>query len=98
MMRRINKLHTAHPFYGAWQMAGALRLEVERAGRNRVRRLMQLMGISAVAPKTITSVKSPPHKVSPCLLKDMEVTDPDQAWCADITYIPMQRASCTWWP
>ena len=60
-------------------------------GRNRVRRLMRPMGISAVAPKPRTSVKAPSRKIFPHLLKDVAVTEPDQAWCADIACIPLRR-------
>ena len=91
LMRRIDEPHTAHPFHGARQIMAALRLEGERTGRNRIRRLMRIMGISAVAPKPQTSIKAPSHKVFPYLLKDVAVTEPNQAWCADITCIPMQR-------
>ena len=88
LMRRIDEPHTAHPFHGARQIMAALRLDGERTGRNRVRRLMRIMGVSAVAPKPQTSVKAPSPRVFPYLLKDVAVTEPDQAWCADITCIP----------
>ena len=41
-------------------MASALRLEGLGTGRDRVRRLMRLMGISAVVPRP-TSVKASSH-------------------------------------
>ena len=91
LMRRIDELHTAHPFYGARQITASLRLAGERTGRNRVRRLMRIMGVSAVAPKPRTSAGAPHPRVFPYLLRDVAVTEPDQAWCADITYIPMRR-------
>ena len=91
LMRRIDELHTAHPFHGARQIMAALRLENKRTGRNRVRRLMRIMRLSAVAPKPQTSVKAPSHKVFPYLLGDGAVTEPDQAWCADITCIPVRK-------
>ena len=55
-----------------------------------MRRLMRLMGISSVSPKPRTSVKAPGGKVFPHLLRDAPVVRADQAWCADITYIPMR--------
>ena len=36
-MRRMDELHTAHPFYGARQLVAALRLQGVLTGRNRVR-------------------------------------------------------------
>jgi putative transposase len=36
-------------------------------------------------------VPHPGHQVWPYLLRDLVVERPNQAWCADITYIPMRR-------
>jgi putative transposase len=29
------------------------------------------------------------HKVYPYLLRGLAITEPNQVWCADITYLPM---------
>ncbi len=54
LMRRIDELFLKYPFYGSRQMARQLRREGGRVGRNRVRRLMRLMGLAAIyqAPRT----------------------------------------------
>ncbi len=98
MIRRLNELRTAYPFYGAHQLVAALRLQGVFTGRNRVRRLMREMGLSAVVPKSSTSLKAPSHKVFPYLLRGMGITETNQVWCLDITHIPMRGASCTWRP
>lgn len=90
LMRRMDELHLSRPMYGARQMVFALRREGIRAGRNRVRRLMRIMGLVAVAPKPSTSVKAPSHKVFPYFLRGLRIDRADQVWCADITYIPVQ--------
>jgi putative transposase len=41
------------------------------------------------APRT--STPHPAHRVYPYLLRDVRVERADQVWCADITYIPVQR-------
>lgn len=41
----------------------------------------------AIYPKPRLSVAGPDHKVYPYLLKGVTITESDQAWCADITYI-----------
>jgi len=46
-----------------------------------------LMGLESVAPKPNTSRQRKGHKVYPYLLKKMSITEPDQVWCSDITYI-----------
>ena len=46
LMRRIDELFLAHPFYRSRQMVRHLRREGIRVGRHRVRRLMRLMGIA----------------------------------------------------
>ena len=45
------------------------------------------MGLESVAPKPNTSRQLKGHKVYPYLLKKMSITEPDQVWCTDITYI-----------
>jgi putative transposase len=49
------------------------------------------MGLEAIYPKPRTSRKHPGHTVYPYLLRDLAVVRPNQAWAADITYIPMNR-------
>ena len=58
-------------------------------GRKRVRRLMRVIGLRAVAPQPNTSRRAPGHKVYPYLLGDLDVERPNQVWCADLTFIPM---------
>ncbi len=60
-------------------------------GRHRVRRLMRLMGLEAIYCKPRTSDPTPAHRVYPYLLKGLAIERPGQVWCADITYIAVQR-------
>ena len=57
----------------------------------RVERLMHKMGLRSVAPGPHTSKPAPEHVKYPYLLRDVQVTKPNQAWCSDITYIPMKH-------
>ena len=91
LMRLIDEQFLKTPFYGSRQMARYLSREGYCVGRHRVRRLMRLMGIEAIYQKPRTSLSHPAHKKYPYLLKDMEITRPNQVWCADITYIPIKR-------
>ena len=91
LMRHIDELFLKHPFYGSRQMARQLRREGIEVGRHRVRRLMRLMGLDAIYQAPRTSAPHPAHRVYPYLLKGMAIDRPNQVWCADITYIPVQR-------
>jgi len=91
LMRRIDAVFVARPFYGSRRIAATLRAEGEAANRKRVQRLMRAMGIAALGPKPRTSKPGPGHKIFPYLLRDVAVERANQAWCADITYIPMRR-------
>jgi len=91
LMRRIDELFLKYPFYGSRQMARQLRREGVRAGRHRVRRLMRLMGLAAIYQAPRTSAPHPAHRIYPYLLKRLAIDRPNQVWCADITYIPVQR-------
>ena len=90
LMRKIDELFLAYPFYGSRQMVRHLRREGTRVGRHRVRRLMRLMGIEAIYQAPRTSKPHPEHKVYPYLLRDLTIERPNHVWCADITYIPVR--------
>ena len=91
LMRRIDELYLKYPFYGSRQMARHLGREGFEVGRHRVRRLMRLMGLEAIYRKPRTSDPNPEHRVYPYLLKGLAITRANHVWCADITYIPVQR-------
>ena len=91
VMAAMDALQTEFPFLGARKLVLELRELGHRVSRKRVRRLMQLMGISALVPQPNTSKPSPENKIYPYLLRDLEITQADQVWCADITYIPMAK-------
>jgi putative transposase len=91
LMRRIDELFLKYPFYGSRQMARQLRRDGVCVGRHRVRRLMRLMGLEAIYRAPKTSTPHPAHRIYPYLLKGLAIDRPNQVWCADITYIPVQR-------
>jgi putative transposase len=91
LMRRIDELFMKYPFYGSRQMTRHLRREGESVGRHRVRRLMRLMGLTAIYQAPRTSDPHPEHRIYPYLLRGMEITRPGQVWCSDITYIPVRH-------
>ena len=90
-MRKIDEQFLETPFYGSRQMVRHLRRQGYSIGRKRIRRLMRTMGITAIYQTPRTSKPHPEHKIYPYLLRNVSITRPDHAWCADITYIPMRR-------
>ena len=91
LMRCIDELFMKYPFYGSRQLVRQLRREGIAVGRHRVRRLMRLMGLEAIYQAPRTSDPHPAHRVYPYLLRGMVIDRPNRVWCADITYIPVQR-------
>jgi putative transposase len=91
LMRRIDEIYTKWPFYGSRRLVEELRGEGHVVNRERVTRLMRLMGIEAIYQKPNTSRKHPSHKIYPYLLKNLTIDRSNQVWCADITYIPMAK-------
>ena len=85
----IAEIYMAGPFFRQRQLRNELQKLGHCIGRSRISRLMRIMGIEALCPKPSSSTPSPAHKNYPYLLQNVEVTEIDQVWCPDITYIPM---------
>ena len=60
-------------------------------GRKRVQRLMRIMGLRTIYRGPRTSRPALEHRVYPYLLRNVQITQPNQVWAADITYLPMAR-------
>jgi putative transposase len=90
LMHEIDRVFTKYPFFGSRQIAAYLPQSGFSAGRHRVRRLMNLMGLQAIYKGPNTSKKHPQHRIYPYLLRKLAITRPNQVWCSDITYIPVK--------
>jgi putative transposase len=91
IMRCIDELHLEYPFLGARRLARMLEREGFDVGRRHVGTLMGLMGIEAIYRKKRTSLPQKGHRIYPYLLRDIAIERPNQAWAADITYLPMAK-------
>ena len=91
LMQAMDRQYLETPFYGSRRM----RVWLERQGmvvsRKRVQRLMRTMGLRAIYRGPGTSRPAPEHRVFPYLLRNVQITQPNQVWAADITYLPMAR-------
>lgn len=103
LMRQLDELHLAHPVYGSRRLGALLARAGQVVNRKRVARLLQVMGIQAIYPRTKTSAPGAGHRIYPYLLKGLAINGPDQVWCSDITYVPLQTgfmylvAVMDWW-
>ncbi len=91
IMRLLDEQYLKTPFYGSRRMTAWLAQKGYSVNRKRVQRLMRLMGLEAIYPRPSMSKANPAHKVYPYLLRDVSIVGPNQVWCTDITYIPMEQ-------
>jgi putative transposase len=91
VMRRIDAVHLEMPWFGARGLRRVLRPEFPGVGRRRIGTLMRHMGIAAVSPQPGTSRRHRGHPLFPYLLRHRVITQPNEVWAMDVTYIPMPR-------
>jgi putative transposase len=91
LMRRLDELHLEHPFLGSRKLTRLLKDEGHAIGRRHVVTLMRAMGMEGIYRKPRTSVPDHAHKIYPYLLSHVMIERPNQAWAADITYLPMAK-------
>lgn len=91
LMVEIDKIHLDRPFFGSRKIHVELERRGLRISRGKVRRLMRRMGLEAIYRKPRTSLAKPGHHIYPYLLKNVEIERSNQAWAADITYLPMAQ-------
>ncbi len=90
-MRRVDEPHLKAPPYGSRPMAAAPHREGESVNRERVRRLMRLMGLEGLFPGRRAGVAIPGAKAYPYPLRDRAPTRTDEVWSSDITHVPMRH-------
>jgi len=92
LMEKLDELFTENPTRGTRRLRQALKKRWGLvAGRDKVRRLMRNMGITAIYPKKSLSVANQAHKKYPYLLRGVAITHPNQVWSTDITYIRLHK-------
>lgn len=103
LMRRLDELYTAYPFYGVRKMGAVLRREGQEVNLKRVRRLLRLMGLMSVAPRPSLSQPGAGGQIFPYLLRGLALERAHQVWAIDITYIRLRSgfvylaAVLEWW-
>jgi putative transposase len=97
IMAAIDRIYTDCPFYGSRRIQWALADDYGiRSCREHIQRLMRLMGIEAIYPRTKghLSLPDPQHRVYPYLLRDLAIDHPNQVWGSDITYVKLETGWC----
>lgn len=79
IMRELDEIHAAWPFYGQRNIQYVLKQRGMLVGR--IRRLMRVMGIESLAPKPSLSKPNKKHKIYPYLLRNLVITEVDEVWC-----------------
>ena len=93
IMRLMDEIYLIDPCEGTRRLVKLLRRDHDLvANRKRLQKLRRKMGLETIwcQPRN-TSAADKTHRKYPYLLRNLEVTRPDQVWCADITYVPMPR-------
>jgi len=90
-MNIIDKKYQLCPFYGVPRMTDFLNgLGLQPINEKRVERLYKLMDIRALGPNPYTSKSDPTAYKYPYLLRNLKVTEVNQVWAADITYVGLR--------
>ena len=93
LMRLMDEHYHYHPYKGAPRMHVWLNKDKGyQVSRNRIDRLYyEVMGLRAIIPGPHTSKRHKDHAVFPYLLRGLAITQPQQVWATDITYMPLPR-------
>lgn len=89
LLNQIRDIWEKWPFYGYRRVHITLIKKGRMVNRKRVQRLMKEAGIQAIYPRPNTSANTKEHRRYPYLLKNLDVTRPNQVWATDITYIKL---------
>lgn len=94
LMRLLDEIYLKDPCLGTRRLVTVLDRDYKiEVNRKRLRRLRHQMGIETIWCRPRTSIANQTHRKYPYLLRNLEVTRPDQVWCADITYVPMPHGN-----
>ena len=91
MMRAMDDLYIEDPTRGTRRMKNELIKQGFKVGRVHVRTLMRVMRLKTVYCRPRTTIIDPAKYKYPYLLRNLEISRPNQAWGIDITYIPMPK-------
>ena len=90
----IEKICFEHPYYGYRRITAALKRKGMVVNHKKVLKMMRKMSIQCRKAKKFARTTNSSHnfRIYPNLARNIEVSRPDQLWCADITYIRILTA------
>ena len=91
MMHLMDEHLLYHPTEGVWSMVYYLRDKGYPVGPKRIRRLLKVMGRETIYRRKNLTKTGLREYIRPYLLRGLEITQANQVWCTDITYIPMRK-------
>lgn len=87
MVALMLKVHEDHPFYGRPRLHRTLLKAGFKVTAYQVKKMMKEENIQALIPFRKLTRSKKEHKKYPYLLKDLQITKPNQVWATDITYL-----------
>ena len=90
-MRLMDHHIMQEPTAGVITMKCMLKEKEIHMSYERVRRLMRKASIMPIYPRRMLTQKGENKYIYPYLLRDLEISKPNQVWQIDITYIPMKN-------
>ena len=91
LKRLVDEIYTEAPCYGSRKIKAALQRRGQVVGLEHVQGLMREMGLEAIVPKPQGSLRHPEHRVYPDRLRGLTISQPNQVWATDITYIRLAQ-------
>jgi putative transposase len=83
----VTQVYFKFPFYGHRKINEYLKNMGIKSNRDKVKKAMKELGIKAIYPGPRTTVPAKDHEKYPYLLNGLEITDINQVWSSDITYV-----------
>ena len=91
LMKEIDSLHMENPGWGSRKVRHRLIKMGYSIWQRHCATLRGRMGIHCIYRKPRTTIRHIGHKIYPYLLRNLAITEPNQVWAMDITYIPMAK-------
>jgi len=91
ILKMLSSLYLTHPFYGYRKVTIWLKKQGYEMNTKRVRRYLKQLNWRTIYREPRTTIAIKEHKKYPYLLKNLKITEKNQVWATDISYIPMEK-------